>query len=100
MAPKGTADLVNKGLFAALKPGGTLIVADNASAAGTGLGVADSLHRAEGAAVRKEVEAAGFKYEGETRLWANPADPKDKIVFDPSIRGKADQFAYKFKRPK
>ena len=87
-------------LFAALKPGGTLIVADNASAAGTGLGVADSLHRAEGAAVRKEVEAAGFKYEGETRLWANPADPKDKIVFDPSIRGKADQFAYKFKRPK
>jgi predicted methyltransferase len=98
--PTGLAASTATRLFAALKPGGVLIVADNASAAGTGLGVADSLHRAEGVAVRREIEAAGFKFAGETRMWANPADPKDKIVFDPSIRGKADQFVYKFRRPK
>lgn len=95
-----TGGMVAKQLFAALKPGGTLIVADNAGAAGTGFTVADTLHRAEGAAVRKEIEAAGFTYEGETKLWANPADPHDKIVFDPAIRGKADQFAFKFRKPK
>ncbi|URW76007.1 methyltransferase [Sphingomonas donggukensis] len=95
-----TGSLVARQLYAALKPGGTLVVADNASAAGTGFTVADTLHRAEGAAVRKEIEAAGFRYDGETKLWANPADPHDKIVFDPSIRGKADQFAYRFRKPK
>ncbi|MES2339096.1 MAG: methyltransferase [Pseudomonadota bacterium] len=98
--PTGLGASTATKLFAALKPGGVLIVADNAGAAGTGFGVADTLHRAEGSAVRKEIETAGFKYEGETKLWANPADPKDKIVFDPSIRGKADQFVYKFRKPK
>jgi predicted methyltransferase len=29
----------------------------------------------------------------------NPADPGTANVFDPSIRGKTDQFVYKFVRP-
>ncbi|SOB88325.1 Predicted methyltransferase [Sphingomonas guangdongensis] len=99
MAPANTGEYVAGKLFAALKPGGVLIVADNASAAGAGFTAADSLHRAEGAAVRAEIESAGFTFAGETRMWANPADPKTKIVFDPSIRGKADQFVYKFRKP-
>jgi predicted methyltransferase len=29
----------------------------------------------------------------------NPADARDKLVFDPSIRGKTDQFVYLFRKP-
>ena len=100
MAPPTMGGQIAGKLFAALKPGGVLVVADNASAAGTGFTAADTLHRAEGAAVRKEIEAAGFTFAGETKLWANPADAKDKLVFDPAIRGKVDQFVYKFRKPK
>lgn len=100
MAPAGTGAYIASRLFAALKPGGVLVVADNASAAGQGFTVADSLHRAEGAAVRKEIESAGFVFEGESPLWASTADDKTKLVFDPAVRGKVDQFAYRFRKPK
>ncbi len=100
MAPAGTASYIAGRLLAALKPGGVLIVADNSAAAGSGFTAADTLHRAEGAAVRKEIEAAGFMFEGESPIWANPADARSIIVFDPAVRGKADQFVYKFRKPK
>jgi len=61
--------------------------------------VTSTLHRIDPALVRKEVEAAGFKYEGETKVLANPADDHTKKVFDPAIRGHTDQFVYKFRKP-
>lgn len=100
MAPKGTADFVNKGLFAALKPGGVLIVIDHVAAAGKGAGDANTLHRIEPSYARAEIEKAGFKFDGELKTWANPADPHTAIVFDAGIRGKTDQFAYRFRKPK
>ena len=51
------------------------------------------------AQVKTEVEAAGFKFVGESTVLHNPADPHTKLVFDPSIRGKTDQFIYKFRKP-
>lgn len=90
----------NKAIFAALKPGGLYIVLDHAAAAGAPLEVADTLHRIDPAIVRKEVEAAGFKYEGESAILRNPADDHSKIVFDPAVRGHTDQFVYKFRKPK
>jgi predicted methyltransferase len=44
--------------------------------------------------------AAGFEYVGTSSLLANAADPRTATVFDPSIRGKTDQFILKFQRPK
>jgi predicted methyltransferase len=32
-------------------------------------------------------------------LLASPADPHTASVFDPSIRGKTDQFVYRFRKP-
>ncbi len=100
MAPKGTADLVNKGLFAALKPGGVLIVIDHVAAAGKGAGDANTLHRIEPGYARAEIEKAGFKYDGELTAWRNSTDPHTANVFDAAIRGKTDQFAYRFRKPK
>jgi predicted methyltransferase len=89
----------NKAVFAALKPGGIYIVLDHVAAPGSPADVTDTLHRIEPAVVRREVEAAGFRFVGESRLLANPADPHSKGVFDASIRGRTDQFIYKFRRP-
>ena len=43
--------------------------------------------------------AAGFRFVGESRLLANPADDHKKAGFDKSIRGHTDQFIYKFRKP-
>ena len=89
----------NKALFEALKPGGLLVVVDHTAPAGAPIEVADSLHRIDPAIVRKELEAAGFEFVAESDAVRNPADPKTANVFDPSIRGKTDQFVFKFRKP-
>jgi predicted methyltransferase len=62
--------------------------------------VTDSLHRIEPATVRREVEAAGFKFVAESKVLANPADPHTAGPFNPSIQGHTDQFILKFTKPK
>jgi predicted methyltransferase len=89
----------NRTVYAALKPGGIYLVLDHAAAKGSPPDVTDTLHRIEPSTVRREVEAAGFKFEAESAILANPEDPHTAGVFDPSIRGKTDQFILKFRRP-
>jgi predicted methyltransferase len=88
----------DKSIYDALKPGGVFIVLDHAAAPGAM--VTNTLHRIDPAVVKKEVEAAGFKFDGESKALANPADDHTKRVFDPAIRGHTDQFIYKFRKPK
>lgn len=90
---------LNKAAFAALKPGGIYLVIDHVADAGSGHRDTDTLHRIDPAAVKAEVTAAGFKFVGASPLLANPADDHRKKVFDPAIRGKTDQFIYKFRKP-
>ena len=90
----------NKAVFAALKPGGLYIVLDHAATPGSGAQDTATLHRIDEATVKQEVEAAGFKLVGESKVLANPADPHTAKVFDPSIQGHTDQFILKFQRPK
>lgn len=99
-SPPGTADLINAALFKALKPGGVLIVIDHAAVAGSGTKDTNALHRIDPATVRAEIEKAGFKFEGESTLLRNPDDPHTALVFDASIRGKTDQFVYRFRKPR
>jgi predicted methyltransferase len=97
----GPADVpsVNKAIYDSLKPGGVYIVLDHAAETGSGLRDTDTLHRIDEATVKKEVEAAGFKLVAESNVLRNPADPHTAKVFDPSIRGKTDQFILKFRKP-
>lgn len=99
MAAPGTAAKVNAVLFKALKPGGTLVVVDHVALPDAGATAADRLHRIDPATVRKELEEAGFRFDAELTLWRNPDDPHTANVFDPSIRGKTDQFAFRFRKP-
>jgi predicted methyltransferase len=89
----------DKQLYAALKPGGLLIIEDHAAEAGSGLRDPDKLHRIDEAVVKQEVESAGFKLVSESDVLHNTTDPHTANVFDPAIRGHTDQFILKFRKP-
>ena len=89
----------NKLVFASLKPGGIYFIVDHAAPPGTGAGLSPTLHRIEKQTVVSEVTAAGFRLVGDSDLLRNPADDHSKVVFDPSIRMKTDQFILKFRKP-
>lgn len=97
--PPGTADRAAAALFAALKPGGTLVVVDHAAASGAGTSVANSLHRIEESAVTRDLLAAGFLADGASPVLRRADDPHTANVFDPAIRGRTDQFMLRFRKP-
>ena len=99
MGPTDPA-VLNKAVFAALKPGGVYIVVDHVAEAGSGLRDTDTLHRIDPAIVKSQVTAAGFQFIGESDVLHNAADDHKLKVFDPAIRGHTDQFTYKFRKPK
>lgn len=94
-----TAASVNTAAFAALKPGGLYVIVDHHAVAGSDLTAANSLHRIDIEAVKREVTAAGFVLDGESAILANPADPLTASVFDASIRGHTSQFMLRFRKP-
>ena len=98
--PKDTAAKVNAEVFKSLKPGGVYLVVDHVGAPGSGLEAAMKVHRIEPSIVKQEVEAAGFKLESQSEILKNAEDPHTANVFDPSVRGKTDQFVMKFRKPK
>ena len=88
---------MNAKMFAALKPGGILIIADHSARKGDGINVAHTLHRIEEATLRQEIEAAGFKLVAEGDFLRHPEDPRDDKVFKPAIP--VDEFVLKYQKP-
>src|ERR1700682_5579855 len=76
---------MNRKMFAALKPGGFLIIADHSAKPGEGTSVAKTLQRIEESTLRQEIEAAGFKLVAEGDLLRHPEDPRDAAVFRPQV---------------
>jgi predicted methyltransferase len=98
MGPVDTAAF-NRAVYEALKPGGIYVILDHSAAVGAPANVTETLHRIDSSTVRREVEAAGFKFDSESSILANPADPRTAKVFDQTIRGHTDQFILKFRKP-
>jgi predicted methyltransferase len=93
------AELLRR-LFAGLKPGGVVVVQDHvASPGGDVARVVDSLHRIDPQVVKADFTRAGFIFDGESRVLAHAEDDHTRLVFDESIRGKTDQFIYRFRKP-
>jgi predicted methyltransferase len=88
---------MNAKMFAALRPGGTLIVADHSALPGQGLTVTHTLHRIEESTERQEIEAAGFKFVAEGNFWRNPADTHDFPSYKAGMP--VDNFVLKFQKP-
>jgi predicted methyltransferase len=86
-----------KAVFVMLKPGGVLGVTDHVGNDG-----ADNtqLHRIPKHFLIEDAKAAGFVVEAESDILAHAADDHTKNVFDPTLRGKTDQFVVRLRKPK
>jgi predicted methyltransferase len=88
---------MNRKMFAALKPGGFLVIADHSARPGDGIAVAKTLHRIEESVLRQEIEAVGFKLAEQGNFLHHPEDPRDTAVFRPQVP--VDEFVLKYQKP-
>jgi len=89
-------------IFKLLKPGGYLVILDNAGEADSGLRGTGATHRIGEDFVRQEIEQAGFEFSGETDVLRNPQDKLDEPWNRPAAYrqpGFQDRFAYRFVKP-
>jgi predicted methyltransferase len=91
----------NKLVFEHLKPGGIFGVVDHNAKAGAGLTEGQRLHRIEADFMRKEIEAAGFVFEAESFVLADPEDKLDWSIFDPKHAGRdtTSRFVHLYRKP-
>ena len=88
---------MNKAIFAALKPGGYLVIADHSALPEDGVNVSKTYHRIGESALRAEIEAAGFKLVSSGDFLRHPEDQRTAPVFrNPTP---VDEFVLKFQKP-
>jgi len=86
---------MNKRLYEALKPGGHLVVIDNAAKKGSGLSATKTLHRIDEDTVVEEVTRAGFQVDARGDFLRAPSDPREQPFF--KMDGAPDdKFAIRF----
>jgi predicted methyltransferase len=86
-----------KAIYSMLKPGGVLGVTDHVGNDGANNA---QLHRIPKHFLIDDAKAAGFTIDGESDVLAHAADDRTKVVFDPTLRGKTDQFVVRLRKPK
>jgi predicted methyltransferase len=89
-------------ILALLKPGGYLVVLDNAAEPDSGLRDTSATHRIGEEFVRQEIVQAGFEFSGETDVLRNPEDHLGEPWNRPAPYrqpGVQDRFAYRFVKP-
>jgi predicted methyltransferase len=98
----GAVDMMtfNRHVFESLKPGGTYFILDHQANPGLSAEDIAKFHRIEKTQVIREVTAAGFKLVAEGDFLHRAGDDHTKPIFDPTIRGKTDQYALKFEKPR
>ncbi len=88
-------------LFAALKPGGRLLIVDHNAPAGSGRKYdINTVHRIDPQVILDEVTGAGFKLIVNSNIFANPDDDRTKMVFAPGERGGTDRSLFVFEKPR
>jgi predicted methyltransferase len=88
---------MDKALFAALKPGGFLVIADHSALPEDGATVGKKFHRIAEPTLRAEIEAVGFKFVADANFLRHPEDTRTNIIFrNPTP---VDEFVLKFQKP-
>lgn len=87
---------MNKRLYEALKPGGLLVIIDNAAKKGAGLTATKTLHRIDEDTVVQEVTRAGFKLDTRSDYLHVASDPREQPFF--KMDAPDDKFALRFKK--
>jgi predicted methyltransferase len=86
-----------KAVYTMLKPGGVFGVTDHVGNDGANN---TQLHRIPKHILIEDAKTAGFVVDAESDMLAHPADDHTKVVFDPTLRGKTDQFVVRLRKPK
>ena len=69
-------DVMNRKVFAALRPGGYYVIVDHSALQGSGITAGKTLHRIDEAFLIEEVKRAGFMLDAEGAFMRNSADPR------------------------
>ena len=96
--PAELAEHMNRKVFDSLKPGGIYVVIDHVANPDTA-DAPNTVHRIDPAVLRREIEVAGFVFDGDSSALRKPADDHTLMVMNPAIRGKTDQIIYRFRKP-
>lgn len=98
--PRTDVDAYNARLFAALKPGGVVIIIDHHGVPGMDSRLqADKTHRIDAEVVKADMMRAGFRFAGSVPILEIAGDDPARLVFDPALRGKTNRFYYRFVKP-
>ncbi|KUO56440.1 MAG: hypothetical protein APF78_10980 [Sphingomonadales bacterium BRH_c3] len=97
--PRLDEKMVLANWFAALKPGGYVIVADHVGPAGDPREVTQALHRIAPETVVSAMTRAGFELVAQSDMLHRSEDDHSLSVFDEAIRGNTDRFVMKFQKP-
>jgi predicted methyltransferase len=85
--------------FAALKPGGLVIIVDHMGPGGDPRDVTERLHRIAPETVLQVMTQAGFELVEQSDVLRRNDDDISVSVFDDAVRGKTDRFVMKFRKP-
>ena len=86
-------------IFAALKPGGKLIIIDHAAKIGTGNSLSTKLHRIDEKWAIADIESAGFKLIKKSDILRNPKDDHSLDIWNKKVFHKTDRFVHFYEKP-
>ena len=86
-------------IYGSMKPGAVLGIVDHVAETGSPSETGNTLHRIDPQLVKKEIEAAGFVFDGEIDVLRNSDDDHSKPMYAEGIRGKTDRVVYRFHKP-
>ena len=86
-------------IYAALKPGGKLLIIDHAAKTGTGKTMAAKLHRIDEKWAIKDIESAGFKLIKTLNVLRNPDDDHTLDIWKKKFYHKTDRFIQLYEKP-
>jgi len=86
-------------LYTLLKPGGVLIILDNAGVEGSGMQHTRATHRIDRQFIINELARTKFRFDGESDALRNPDDDVTRSWGQYSPRGHHDRFALRFRKP-
>ncbi len=88
---------MNRRIFDALRPGGSLVVVDHVAKEGAGAESGETVHRIDEALLRRELESAGFRYVASAEFMRNPEDPRDAAFF--RVDFPPDTYVHRYEKP-
>lgn len=86
-------------IFAAIKPGGKLLIIDHAAEFGTGNSLSTKLHRIDELWAIKDIESAGFKLIKTSHVLRNPDDDYSLDIWKKQVFHKTDRFVHLYEKP-